>query len=236
MQTLSQVLRDLKIRDQLPVFKPTVQERRQRNKEPEVPMVRPIMLRTLGDQPDGGRRGVVEEMMTKEGFLEEVTPIWTLKNIKELAKVFKTGAAAWTKVQEQEGKYTVGCSTYTDRGDRGTEGTEGGDTIGEQGAGQVMTLAAVIIAPVVSPSSLVHGSISALRGIYAWVSLQPRSPSENLCGHGHSSLQWRLSRSSSHFPKHVHTHACMHTEVPNKSLFNVYSNSPTLLLRCGGLE
>lgn len=75
MQTLLQVLGDLKIHDQSPIFKPTVQERRQRNKEPEVPMVRPIMLRTLGDQPGGGRHGEVKEMMTKEGFLEEVTPI-----------------------------------------------------------------------------------------------------------------------------------------------------------------
>lgn len=75
MKTLPQVLGDLKIHDQSPVFKPMVQERRQRNKEPEVPMVRPIMVRTLGDQPGSGRHGEVKEMMTKEGFLEEATLI-----------------------------------------------------------------------------------------------------------------------------------------------------------------
>lgn len=37
--------------EQVPVFKPPVQERRQKCKELEGLMVRPVILRMLGDQP-----------------------------------------------------------------------------------------------------------------------------------------------------------------------------------------
>lgn len=56
-------------------------------------------------------------------------------------------------------------------------GPGGGDKIGKGGRGQVLKLASVITAPVISPSSRAHGSLSAPRGMRAWVSLQPCSPS-----------------------------------------------------------
>lgn len=92
-----------------PVFKPTVQQRRQGSKELEDPVVRLTMLQMPGDQLKGGYHGEVKEMKAQNGFWEEVTPVWTLKNTKELAKCLRQKVQPAEMCRSEEGDASQGC-------------------------------------------------------------------------------------------------------------------------------
>lgn len=89
-----------------------------------------------------------------------------------------------------------------------------------------------ITAPVRSPSSMAHKSISALRGICVWASLQHVAHLEISSWAQRFLPSMLILPAISYFPKKYET------EVSDRSLFNVYSNpsKPITLVGDGGLD